>query len=121
MIKPMELIKRKPGISRDEFIRHYEEVHAPLALKCFPTFSRYVRNYAITLPGPEEPDLNCITEIWFDDIEGAMTVIDALGGYKDDAVSGYTTEIGRVFHEDEEKFMDRGSRVSLLVEEKISK
>ena len=50
-----------------------------------------------------------------------MTVIDALGGYKDDAVSGYTTEIGRVFHEDEEKFMDRGSRVSLLVEEKVSK
>ncbi len=113
MIKSMTLIKRKPGLSREEFIKHYEEVHAPLALKHFPTFKRYVRNYVITLPGAEEPEFDCITEIWFGDIEGAMAVTEALGDYK--------TEIGRVFLDDEEKFMDRGSRVSFLVDERVSK
>jgi uncharacterized protein (TIGR02118 family) len=113
MIKSMTLIKRKPGLSREEFIQHYEEVHAPLALKHFPTFARYARNYVITLPDAEEPDFDCITEIWFDDIEGAMAATEALGDYK--------TEIGRIFLDDEEKFMDRGSRVSLLVDERVSK
>ena len=113
MIKSMTLIKRKPGLSREEFVRHYEEVHAPLALKHFPTFKRYVRNYIITPPGVEGPDFDCITEIWFDNTEGAKAVTDALGEYK--------TEIGQVFRDDEEKFMDRSSRVSFLVEEKVSK
>jgi uncharacterized protein (TIGR02118 family) len=113
MIKSMTLIKRKPGLSREEFIQHYEEVHAPLALKHFPTFVRYARNYVITFPDAEEPDFDCITEIWFDDIEGAMAVTEALGDYK--------TEIGRIFLDDEEKFMDRGSKVSLLVNERVSK
>ena len=113
MIKSMALIKRKPGLSREEFIQHYEEVHAPLALKHFPIFKRYVRNYVIPLPDAEELDFDCITEIWFDEIEGAMAVTEALGGYK--------TEIGRVFLDDEEKFMDRGSRVSFLVDERVSK
>jgi len=36
MVKTIALIKRKPGLSREEFIRHYEEVHAPLALKHVP-------------------------------------------------------------------------------------
>jgi len=113
MIKSMTLIKRKPGLSREEFITHYEEVHAPLALKHFPTFKRYVRNYVIAPPDAEEPDFDCITEIWFDDIEGAMAVTEALGDYK--------TEVGRIFLDDEEKFMDRGSRVSFLVDERVSK
>ena len=113
MIKSMALIKRKPGLSREEFIQHYEEVHAPLALKHFPTFKRYVRNHIIALPGTEEPDFDCITEIWFEDKEGAMAVTEALGDYK--------TEIGRIFLADEEKFMDRGSLVSFLVDERVSK
>ncbi len=113
MIKSITLIKRKPGLSREEFIKHYEEVHAPLALKHFPTFKRYLRNYVITPPGAEELDFDCITEIWFENMEGSKAVTDALGGY--------TTEIGKIFHDDEERFMDRDSRVSFLVEEKVSK
>ena len=113
MIKSMTLIKRKPGLSREEFVKHYEEVHALLALKHFPTFKRYVRNYIIALPGTEELDFDCITEIWFENIEGAMAVTEALGDYK--------TEIGRIFLDDEEKFMDRGSGVSFFVDERVSK
>jgi len=120
MVKSVTLIKRKPGTSREEFMRYYEEVHAPLGLKHFPTFRRYVRNYVIPTPGAPEPDFDCITEIWFDDLEGARAVTDAMGGYQDDGGGGYETEIGRIFREDEEKFMDRVNRVSFLVDERAS-
>jgi|YelNatPaOPRAMG01_1025707.scaffolds.fasta_scaffold36864_2 uncharacterized protein (TIGR02118 family) len=113
MIKSITLIKRKPGLSREQFIHYYEEVHAPLAIKYFPTFKKYVRNYVIPLPGSKGPDFDCITEIWFEDIKAAMAVTAALGDYD--------TEIGRVFLRDEEKFMDRESRISFLVEERGDK
>jgi uncharacterized protein (TIGR02118 family) len=119
MIKSMTLIKRKPGLSREEFIKYYEEVHVPLSLKHFPTFRRYVRNYVVVPFGTEEPDFDCIMEVWFDDVEGAQAVSDALGGYS--ALGGYETEVGRIFREDEEKFMDRGSRIAFLVDERVSK
>jgi uncharacterized protein (TIGR02118 family) len=80
MIKSITLIKRKPGLSREEFIKYYEEVHVPLSLKHFPTFRRYVRNYVVAPFGTEEPDFDCIMEVWFDDAEGAQAVSDALGG-----------------------------------------
>ena len=111
MIKTIALINRKPGLSMEEFVKHYEENHAPLALKHFPTLKRYVRNYVVAMPGTEEPDFDCITEFWFDDIEGAMAVQETLGDYK--------TEIGKIFLEDEEKFQDRGKTRSFLVDEKV--
>jgi uncharacterized protein (TIGR02118 family) len=112
MIKSIALIKKKPGLSQEEFIKHYEEVHAPLALKHFPTFKRYVRNYIIAFPGTPEPDFDCVTEFWFDDIEGAMAVQETLGDYK--------TEIGKIFLADEEKFQDRGKTRNFLVDERVS-
>ena len=112
MIKSVTLIKRKPGLSREEFIQYYEEVHAPVAVKYFPTFKKYVRNYVIPSPDAKGPDFDCITEIWFEDVRAAMAVTEALGNYD--------TEIGRIFLQDEEKFMDRKSKISFLVEERVS-
>ncbi len=110
MVKVMFLVKSKPGVSREEFCRHYEEVHVPLALKCFPTFKRYVRNYVVTLPDAEEPGFDCITEIWFDNMEACQETVDLWG-----------SEAGQAIREDEETFMDRDKTVSFLVEEKATK
>jgi uncharacterized protein (TIGR02118 family) len=112
MIKTISFIARKPGLSREDFIRHYEEHHAPLALKHFPMFRKYVRNYLVAMPGADEPDFDCITEFWFDDAEGALKVQEILGDYK--------TEVGRMFLEDEERFQDRGKTRSFLIDERVS-
>ena len=112
MIKTIAFISRKPGLSHEDFVRHYEERHAPLALKHLTTFRKYVRNYPVAMPGADEPDFDCITEFWFDDIEGALKVQEILGDYK--------TEIGRIFLEDEERFQDRGRTRSFLVDERVS-
>lgn len=113
MIKTIALISRKPGISQEEFVKHYEEVHVPLALKHFPTFKKYVRNYIVAFPGTPEPDFDCVTEFWFDDLEGAMAVQEILGDYK--------TEVGKIFLADEEKFQDRARTRTFLVDERVSK
>ena len=96
--------------SREEFLKHYEEVHAPLALKHLPSIKRYVRNYVVTRPGVEEPGFDCITEIWFDNMEGLQS-----------AMHFWKSEAGQVIRDDEGIFMDRGKLVTLLVEEKASK
>jgi len=109
MIKAIALIKRKPGLSMDEFSRHYEEVHAPLALRHFPVIKRYVRNYVSLPPGAEELEFDCITEFWYENMEGLQAAIDTR-----------RSEARQLMHDDEESFMDRSKMITFLVEEKVS-
>ncbi|MFC1943955.1 EthD domain-containing protein [Chloroflexota bacterium] len=110
MIKAITLVKRKPGMSMEEFVKHYEEVHAPLGMRIFPKMKRYVRNHVLVPPGAEEPAFDCITEGWWesmDDVIAAMRFV--------------RSNEGKVIRDDEEKFMDRGKMVSCIVEEKRSR
>jgi len=109
MVKAMAFIKRKPGVSRDEFVRHYEEVHAPLALRCFPMFRKYVRNYYLDSVSGQEPDFDCVTEFWVDSMEDVRAVVDLM-----------RSELGKLVRDDEKKFMDRAKTVSYLFEERAS-
>ncbi len=105
MIKAMSFIKKKQGLSREEFIKHYEEEHAPLAMRHFP-FKKYTRNYLI---GMDELDFDCITEVWFETMEDCQA-----------AAEFSVSEAYKVISDDEEKFMDRDSIVAFLVEENTS-
>ena len=109
MIKTIALIKRKPGISREEFARHYEEVHAPLALKYLPTIKRYIRNHVVDMPGIAGPDFDCLSEFWFDSLEDAVKVVEFV-----------QSDAGKVLRDDEQKFMDTSKTISFLVDEKVS-
>jgi len=109
MIKTIALIHRKAGISREEFAQHYEEVHAPLALKHLPMIKRYIRNHVIDVPGMEGPDFDCVSEFWFDSIEDAMEVAE--WAQSDD---------GQVIRDDEAMFMDSSKTISFMVDERVS-
>ena len=110
MVKAVALIKRKPGLSREEFARHYEEVHAPLILKHSPTLKRYVRNHVIVPAGAEEPEYDCVTELWYDNMDGYKATIDF-----------WLSEAGKVIRDDEDSFLDRSKLAFFLVEEHVSK
>jgi uncharacterized protein (TIGR02118 family) len=113
MVKGIALLKRKSGLSREEFRRHYEEVHAPLAKRLFPSIKKYVRNYVTIKPFPAragEPEFDCITEQWFGSMEGFQAMVDASAG-----------EAGRVIRDDEKELLDRTKTVYLIVEEIASK
>lgn len=109
MIKQVELVKRKQGLSREEFSQHYEDVFAPLMLRTSPSIKRYVRNYIISPLAGGEPVFDCVTELWFEDMDGFKANTKA-----------YTSEAGKIVRDDLEKFVDTSNIVAFLVEEKVS-
>jgi hypothetical protein len=119
MKKLLMFIKRKNGLSQEEFRAYYEKNHAPLALKLLPScFSTYRRNYII--PGATyrpghlagvntdvEPDFDVVTEVTFATEADYQKMLDTLNNPK----------LGVILAEDEERFVDRKAIVMYLVDE----
>jgi uncharacterized protein (TIGR02118 family) len=106
MIKVVLLVRRKPGISREEFRRYYEGRHAPLAASQLRSCVRYVRNFVVEdLSG--EPDFDCVTEFWYE-LDGPWRA----------ARDHIASEASRqALAEDEARFMDRASMRVVVVAE----
>jgi uncharacterized protein (TIGR02118 family) len=71
MIKRASLLARKPGISHEEFVKHWVEVHAPMARAC-PGIGRYtltIVNSSSTRTDVAafEIQVDGIAELWFQD------------------------------------------------------
>ena len=73
MPKMVILIKKKPGMSREDFINHYETSHAVLGKRLLGhLWTKYVRNYPVSLMAyqPEENSVDdtydAVTETWTD-------------------------------------------------------
>lgn len=71
MIKSISLLTRRPELSHAQFVKHWLEVHAPLA-HAVPGLRRYVQSHIQdTRSRPDIPDLDVevdgIAELWFDD------------------------------------------------------
>ena len=80
MIKSISLLTRRSELSHEEFVRHWIEIHAPLA-HAVPGMRRYVQNHIVatrTRPDIPETDVEVdgIAETWFDDHE-AMACANA--------------------------------------------
>jgi hypothetical protein len=113
MFKVLWLLKRKPGISLEQFRDHYERSHAILGQKYLGhLLIDYKRNYKVATAGggvPTDPkggglaaqewEYDCVTE-WVMPDEQAFEEIMRLFA---DPV------IGKIFHDDEENFLDRES------------
>ena len=71
MIKTIGLLTRKDGWTHEQFMKHWVEIHAPLAL-VVPGLRRYVQNH---IEGertrPDIPttavEIDGVAELWFDD------------------------------------------------------
>ncbi|RYD27290.1 MAG: EthD family reductase [Lysobacteraceae bacterium] len=72
MIKMIITIKRRDGMTHDEFVRYQRDVHRPL-LMSIPEASRYIRRFVVSYPvlAPDYsgPDYDCVVEGWFDSME----------------------------------------------------
>ena len=71
MIKSVSLLTRKAGLSHEEFVKHWREVHAPLA-HTVPGLRRYVQSHIVgerTRPDIPATEVNVdgIAETWYDD------------------------------------------------------
>ncbi|HVZ07583.1 EthD family reductase [Rhodopila sp.] len=74
MIKMLALLTRKEGITHEEFVKHWYEIHGPLA-HAVPGIRRYVQSHIIgSRSRPDIPDTDVevdgIAELWYDDMAG---------------------------------------------------
>jgi len=76
MIKSVSLLTRKPGMTHEQFMSHWLEIHAPLA-HAVPGLRRYVQSHILDQPTRADipttaVDVDGIAELWYDD-RAAMT------------------------------------------------
>jgi len=72
MIKSVSLLTRKAGLSHEEFVKHWLDVHAPLAHDV-PGLRRYVQSHIVgerTRPDIPATDVEVdgVAETWYDDL-----------------------------------------------------
>lgn len=83
MLKRMALLTRKPGMSRDEFLRHWKDIHGPLVAS-HPNVVLYLQDHVLAKerfvernPDPDRPlpkdyagpEVDGIVELWFESRE----------------------------------------------------
>ena len=107
MIKTIGLLTRKDGWTHEQFMKHWVDVHAPLA-HAVPGLRRYVQNHIIGERrradiGETLIEIDGIAELWFDD----HAALEA---------ASHTPEM-QALHADGAKFIGRIK--SYIVEEKL--
>lgn len=73
MIKIVGLLTRKAGTTHEQFVRHWFDIHGPLA-HAVPGIRRYVQSHITgTRTRPDIPEteveVDGIAELWYDDME----------------------------------------------------
>ena len=110
--KILMFMKRRPGMTVEEFRDYYENVHSKLGEKYARNLTRYVRRYIDPQPhaetGPwDDPSFDVILELWLDDEDAYRQLLHAMS----------TTVMPREIVEDEARLFDRSSfRIATVVE-----
>jgi uncharacterized protein (TIGR02118 family) len=107
MIKSMTFLKRKPGITKEEFIRHWKDVHASVVPRIIPGLKRYVQLHPIDMPGFES-EFDGVAEIWWESREAVMKY-----------PAWHEGDEARELREDEAKFIDTTKMFRFFAEEHI--
>jgi uncharacterized protein (TIGR02118 family) len=98
MVKSLSLLVRKPHLTREQFVQHWVEVHAPMA-RAVPG----VRRYVLSLITEERrradvPELDVavdgIAELWYDDRESMARAVASPEGHA--LFADGATFIGRI-------------------------
>ena len=103
MVKAVAILKRRPDLTFQQFVDHWRNVHADLALQ-IPGVVKYVQSPALQVPGSRsEPKADGIAEIWFENIET----------YR----AGFKTPQAEALLADERNFLDLDKVIRTFVQE----
>src|SRR5262245_19948594 len=106
-MKTLALIARRPDLTRGDFRDHYEEIHAPLAVRTLlEGTTRYVRHHLRDeLFG--RPAFDVVTAFWYRDAAAAAEILRRT-----------ETPAGDAIREDELTFMDKPANTFFAVIER---
>lgn len=112
MIKSITFLRRKPGLSHEQFCQYWNREHASLFVRIVPGLRRYVQNVPIRVSGSQEGDeIDGIAETWYDDLDAINAMLE-----------WRKSEAGKALTADEEKFIDKNKTVTrYLVQENVIK
>ena len=102
MIRLVAFLKRKPGMSPEDFQQHWREVHGPLIASS--GVARYITRYEQCQPLGSPGDWDGVT-------------IQDFASQEDFEAMLADPDYGAKVHPDEESFLDMGSLVWLLTEQ----
>jgi uncharacterized protein (TIGR02118 family) len=111
VFKVIAMMKRKPGITPEEFARYWSEEHAPLGFEVLPEeieIFGYVQNYTVRTEGDQEPEFDGLVEFCFEDEKTFQRWFVWFLG-----------EGGQPLRDDEKNFMDSSSVKLMIVKEKV--
>lgn len=107
MITLVEVIRRKPGLSVEQFQRHLLDTHAAKVCR-LPGLRRYVQSHTLRSGYAKRvPACDGVAEISFDSIEALRAL-------------GATSELATVLR-DRDEFIDVGSRIEIITEDIVIK
>lgn len=116
MIKLVGLFKRKPEMTREEFVNRYETVHAPLAAELLPFISAYSRSFVRASEMPAHIvgwtpkfSFDVITEVWYESMQVFKDQSATLAG-----------DTGARIGADEQLQFLREEQLLFLAEEKVT-
>ncbi len=74
MIKRMGFLRRRDGMSVEDFQRHWHDVHAPLVIAELTTMRRYIQAHVRTgTAGPDQPSaFDGVAQSWWDGPENSQ-------------------------------------------------
>lgn len=108
MVTLLCFLKRKPGISQEEFVRHWHEQHA-LLISSTPDISKHITTYhqfrpAADLPGMATEGFDGVTVMTFSSPDEFKAFL---------AEPAYMEKV----YADEESFLDRDALVWMMADE----
>ena len=93
-------LRKKEGMSAEEFQRYWMEEHAPIAREGYPALKGYVVNVVTRVPQGQEAPYDGVAELWWDsrdDFAADMKTEAAARGNED--LKSFTSGFGLLFVE----------------------
>jgi len=104
MIKVVAVLYKRSDMSREEFVRYWREVHAPLAER-MEGVRRYVINPTLEAFAMGEPSFDGVAELWFEDAAAAR--------------AAFASPVGIATTQDVAKFA-RAEKTQIVIAEEIA-
>lgn len=108
MIKLMVLLKRKAGLTREEFSRRWLESGSRAGKMLRPWLRGYIQDHAVGLEGAGEPAVDGLSELYLDDWQSLQAMSDYFLG-----------DAARTLRDEEDQFLDTSATAVIPVDQKF--